>query len=189
MFKRLSLVLTLSLFVVSFSANAGLLVEPTLGYMISGEYDSGGTTKPDIGGMMYGARAGYGMMGFHVGAEYTMASLTYEANSTETDYKGSYMGAFVSYEFPVMLRAWATYYFSAKHELDETVAAGSVYAGSGMGFGVGFTGLPFISINLEYRTLTFDELEDAVSPLSNGTLNPEHDATAFILSVSAPFDL
>ncbi|MNT19450.1 hypothetical protein D3C72_1547100 [compost metagenome] len=54
--------------------------------------------------------------------------------------------------------------------------------GSGMKIGVGFTGLPFISINLEY-------IKDDFTKFNGESLDDsfdKFDSTAYLLSVSLP---
>ena len=65
------------------------------------------------------------------------------------------MGAFVGYDFPILVRAWATYFFDVTYSPE----TGSDLTATGTSFGVGFTGLPFVSLNAEYRMLSFDDSE------------------------------
>ena len=63
---------------------------------------------------------------------------------------------FVGYELPIMLRAWATYFFDSNWDFD----GGEKTEFTTIALGVGFTGLPFVSLNAEYRLNTFDSDED-----------------------------
>ena len=110
---------------------------------------------------MYGARAGYQFLGFMAGVEYGMGSgATWDIAATaagvacnrERDYDSTYMGIFVGYELPIMLRAWASYFFDVNWDF----GSGLNQELTSIAFGVGFTGLPFVSLNAEYRMHTID---------------------------------
>jgi hypothetical protein len=85
------------------------------------------------------------------------------------------MGLFVSYEFPILLRVYATYILSSKADTGQPADI----EGSGMKLGVGWTGLPFVVINLEMTNRTFDEYDG--QPLTN-----EIDLNTYALVVSLP---
>lgn len=166
----------------SFSAKASLLIEPHLGYNIYGNADYG-TTTTKYNGAQYGARLGFQQLGLMAGLDYTHSAFTYKMtipgfSEFSQDQKRDQIGIFAGYNFPILLRAWVGYYFS-----DKTKAADSTFLkGSGTELGLGFTGLPFLSINLQYRMSTYDEDEE-------GTLSPELDTKEIVLGISAPFTL
>ena len=122
----------------------------------------------------------------------TEAELEIQTTTTtvKQDADQSTLGLFVGYNLPVMLRAWAAYYLSTSIELQSGAAVGDEYNGKGYGLGLGFTGLPFVSLNLEYRMMTFDELKDK-SAGSTSTLSGtnEIDYNQLMLSVSLPLDI
>tara|TARA_B100000927_G_C16413511_1_gene448264 strand:+ start:51 stop:596 length:546 start_codon:yes stop_codon:yes gene_type:complete len=150
-------------------ANASLLVDPYIGYAINQqEQDTQfGTQEFTQTGTMMGARVGWQTLGLMLGAEVGYApSLTQEltlaklggAEGTENDFSGTYLGAFVGYDFPILLRAWATYFFDVTYSPE----SGNDITASGTSFGVGFSGLPFVSLNAEYRLLSYDQdLDDS----------------------------
>jgi hypothetical protein len=164
------------------TANAGLLLEPYLGY-VSGQYKQ--TSSYNFTGTELGARVGYTMMGFAVGADYTSGSFT-DDSSTKNKMTVGDLGVFVAYKFPILLRAYATYVPSAKVKFDVSGADLTFQKGNSMKLGVGFTGLPFVVINLEYITATYEEAD--IGGVT-GTLSPKATSTAYALTVSAPFDL
>jgi len=140
-------------------------------------------------GPEYGARLGGQWLGFMAGLDYAHSTFTTKATalgtSVEVDKKRDLLGVFVGYNLPIMFRAWATYYFSGKTTNTETVGTnlnGNYTKGNGTEIGVGFTGLPFLSINLQYRMSTQDETQ-------SGALNPELKTKEFLIGVSAPFTL
>lgn len=190
-------------------AHAGLLIEPYLGYIFSGETTETGAGasafnyKYDYSGINYGGRLGYSTFGLQFGLDYNMASYDYETTNATTKLKDAYdftaFGAFVGFKFPVFLRVWGTYFFNAELK-DTDSGTGGVYSpsgakfeGSGFGLGAGFTGLPFVNINLEYRSFTYDEgttSDGTKITLPNTTYGVgKHDASEMILSLSVPFDI
>lgn len=172
--KKFLLVL---MFVLPFSANAGLEVEPYLGYTIDGTLSQAGATDSDLSGVGMGARLGYGFLPLlGAGVEFYKGNLTADASGTESDFEPTDIGIYASVDFPILVRAWATYVLSSKVD----VAAGE-FSGSGFKLGVGFTGLPFVSINLEYTTINYDEL--------NGSSATDVDRSGIMLGVSLPLDV
>lgn len=189
--KSFVLLFFLSLFVFGGTARAGVLVEPYLGFAL-GSGDNGGNVDYDYKTVQLGGRLGYQMLGFMGGIDYSLASfdLEREYNDNTPGALGdlstdkNQLGLFVGYDFPILLRAWATYYVSAKADFSN--ASINEMSGSGTGLGVGFTGLPFVSLNLEYRSFKYDEAKD-----NNGTVSgfSERSLNEIFLSVSLPLDL
>jgi hypothetical protein len=150
-------------------SKASFLIDPYVGYKLAWDTASvdvlGTTADFDVtrNGLMYGARAGYQFLGFMAGVDYGMGSgLTSDfaaasvggadVPGSESQYDATYMGVFVGYELPIMLRAWATYFFDATWEAED----GTKTELTAVSLGLGFTGLPFVSLNAEYRLNTFD---------------------------------
>lgn len=166
------------------SASAGLLVEPYMGYKL-GTYESN-TDKWTYNSPQLGARLGYSYLLFMAGLDYSFSTAEYKGDGTTADagdFKNSTMGIFAGVELPILLRAWGTYYFNQKLTDEEGSESGAEYKGDGIGLGVGFTGLPFVSLNVEYRKFSYDEkeFESTKSSISN-------DSSEVFFSVSAPFD-
>ncbi|MCO4794996.1 MAG: outer membrane beta-barrel protein, partial [Bacteriovoracaceae bacterium] len=159
-------------------------------------------TTGETNGIGVGARLGFQYLGLMGGVQYDMGmgselEATNTTVTTKDDIKKSHLGVFVGYNLPMMLRLWGTYYLDSKIEGDE--AAGSdagidaidstnTWKGGGYGLGVGFTGLPFLSINLEYKTFEYDEQDDTDDP-TDTTLNPVVESSEIVLSVSFPINL
>ncbi len=184
----LALSTVIALTVFTSAANASLLIEPHLGYIVGGKSDYSGA-EIKWNGPDYGARLGGQWLGFQAGLDYAHSTFDTEASAfgitAKSAHKRDLLGAFVGYKFPVLLRAWATYFFSGKTTATETTSsttAGDFTKGKGMELGVGFTGLPIVNLNLSYRTSTEDKDE-------SGALNPKMKTKEFLLSVSAPFTL
>lgn len=165
----------------SVTASASLLIEPHVGYNLYGNADySSITTK--YNGAQYGARLGGQFLGLMGGFDFTHSAYTAKSTSasgsSSNDVKRDQFGIFAGYNLPILLRAWVGYYFS-----DKSSGANSTWdKGHGTELGLGFTGLPFLSFNLEYRMSTYDK--------SNaGALSPEFKTKEIVLGVSAPFTL
>ncbi|EQC43589.1 outer membrane beta-barrel protein [Bacteriovorax sp. Seq25_V] len=167
------------------SASAGFLVEPYLGYQL-GSGDAGATDYT-FNTTVIGGRVGYTMLGFMGGLDYSMgAESDLEGETagvkTKTKFSQNNLGLFAGYELPILLRAWATYYLSTNLEQQEGTNKGKEYSGDGIGFGVGFTGLPFVSLNLEYRMMSYDEFDGK-------SLTNKLEENFVLLGVSLPLDL
>ncbi len=183
----------------TFKANAGFMIEPYAGFALAGGLEQKQTVPllADYSGFQLGARAGMTFLGFMGGVTYNMASSTeYEFtqgvaivrdNATRND-----LGLFIGFNFPIMLRVWGSYYLDSQLEGEDaagTLDSTETWKGDGLGFGVGFTGLPFISINLEFKTFTFTEEEDTNAVPTTRTFSPEFTGSELFISVSLPFDL
>ncbi len=170
----------------SISANASLLIEPHVGYIVSGSTTIS-STDFKYSGPQYGARLGYQMLGVMGGLAYAHSTYslkeTTSGATTSNDNKRDELGVFVGYNAPIMLRAWVGYYFSSK--ATET-ASSDWESGSTTEIGLGFTPLPLISINLAYRMLSYDK--QSVSG-TESTISPKYDPKEIVLGVSLPFTL
>lgn len=181
---------------ISTSIQAGILIEPYIGLnFASGEDGQTLKTDYDQSSPFIGSRLGYQTLGFMFGLDYTKGmesdlEIKTTSSTVKQDADQSTLGLFVGYNLPVMLRAWAAYYVTTTIELQSGVNVGDEYKGSGYGLGVGFTGLPLVSLNLEYRMMTFDELKDNSTGLKS-TLSGtnEIDYNQVMLSVSLPLDI
>lgn len=164
------ILVAMMIMIAGFQAQAGIYVEPYLAYNILGDTDGDDTTGLNIGG-----RLGYSLpMLVSFGLDYNMGSYTADIAGTDVDTDTTNLGAFVAVDLPILLRGYASYYFSSDLE------AGNVtYDGSGVAVGVGFTMLPFISLNLEYRTMSYD----------GSGAQADFDAEEILVGVSLPLDL
>lgn len=192
--KRLLLISALLL--SSTAVHAGILIEPYVGYGIgSGEDSDSPKTEYDMNAPFIGGRLGYQALGFMAGLDFTkwmeseLEGKTSLGTST-ADADQQTIGAFVGYNLPALLRVWVGYYFSHKIEIQSGSSVGDEFKGGGYGLGVGFTALPMLSINLEYRMHTFDEHKNASSG-STSALNgsSEIDFNQIMISASLPLDI
>ncbi len=175
--------------VLSTTANASFLIEPHLGYNISGGVASYSNTKYDYTGAQYGARLGFQTLGLMGGFDYTHSGydlkstvLTSGVVATVPVTQNEY-GVFVGYNAPILLRAWLAYYFSTK--MTYTNPTTTYYSGNTTEIGVGFTPLPLISVNVSYRMINFDKGHTAAA----GDYTIGYTPKEIVLGVSLPFTL
>jgi len=181
---QLSLLLALTLG-YSFQSQAALLIEPVLGYNVSTKLDiedvdnySGGT------GAAFGGRLGYQNFGLQVGIDYLRSSIDMHDDVFDKNVTMSEWAGFVGYEFPLFLRVYAGYIFSATGETEMGGLDADFSEGSGTKMGVGFTGLPFVDINFEFRTGKFDKYE-----ASGIELDQEVKYQSIMVGISVPFTI
>ncbi len=162
---------------INFNAYSALLIEPYIGLNISGTTDFGVTENGyDNAPASLGARVGFAQLGFSGGLDYQMTS-GIKIENDANKYDASELALFVGFDFPILVRAYAGYILSA--DMDTT---GIKYdEGSGYKLGVGFTGLPLISINVEYKAVSYDKL--------NGATTTTADHNAVLLAASLPLKL
>src|SRR5690606_24687798 len=121
----------------AFSANAGFLIEPYIGYSISsGEDGLNPATKWEQNAPFFGARLGYQALGFMGGLDFAhgMEAEIEETSGgtvTKVDVDQNNFGAFFGYNFPVMLRVWGAYYFSTVLGVQSGIGFGADIKGSG----------------------------------------------------------
>lgn len=142
------------------------MIEPYLGYALmshGGKLDNYGTkldvpTKKDKGSL-FGARIGWGQGNFGVALDYMKAGMDGKSGEDKTTGDITALGitAMASLLF---VRGWIGYMPSVKYDYDggENLFKGSE-KGSGFKVGVGFTPIPWVSINVEYVSYTFDKAD------------------------------
>lgn len=190
MYKNFKVVgLFLALLTFAQTASASFLIEPHLSYNLSGSGDNNasGASKVeyDYNGAQYGLKLGYQALGL-------MAGLDFKRSNYDMDYETSVgtltgemerneWGLFVGYNFPILVRGWVGYYFSntTKDTKNNTEMTGNTTE-----LGVGFTALPFLSVNLMYRLINLDELESGGNKTGIDIDNRE-----FVVGVSLPLNL
>lgn len=174
-FLKLSLMLSALAFVGN--AQADILLEPYLGYH-TGTSKQSGSADTKENGVVLGARAGFQSLGFMVGLDY-MNGMMKDDDTPKNDLTVSDLGLFVGYNFPVMIRAYATYVPTAKVKV-KTPSVSYDLEGNSMKLGVGFTALPMVSINLEYVKTKYTK------GLNGVTLLGDVDDSRYGLTVSLP---
>jgi hypothetical protein len=185
----------LALFAANISV-AGVLIEPQLGYTLSGSKSGsfgGSTISTKASGVEYGARLGYQFLGVMGGFNYQHAGLSvdsvYQSVSSSDKFKKDSLGVFIGFNAPILIRAWLGYNFSEKITSTSTTTnfdSGDYFKGNSTELGIGFTGIPFLSMNLIYKMDNYTTAH-TVSPSADasGSMKP----TEIIFAVSAPFDI
>lgn len=157
---------------------ANVLIEPHIAYNIYGNADYN-TFKTKFNGTQYGARFGSQYLGFMGGLDFTHSAYTSKSTSmagnTSADVSRNQYGIFAGYNMPLFLRTWLGYYFLDK----SSGSSNSWNKGNGLELGIGFTALPFLSLNLEYRTSTY-------TTSNAGPLSPSFKTKEIVLGLSAP---
>ncbi len=186
-FSRL-IILALAFFIIK-PVHAGLLLEPVIGYSLGKfETDSPGSSEDKAAGPSVGGRIGYQNLGFQLGLDYLRSNLSVDDNDFKEDLVSNEFAGFVGFEFPILVRVYAAYIFSATSESDVDLGLGAgkealeLNDGSGVKFGVGFTLLPFLDINVEYRKGQYSELK-----IGSTKTDTDTDFSAVMIGVSLPF--
>ena len=162
-------------------ADAALLIEPVVGYNLGAKVEGDDDTVKGSG-PAFGGRLGYQYLGFQVGADYLNSKL--DLDNWSKDLNLTEWAGFVGFEFPVLLRVYAGYIFSATGEGKINGVKTELTNGSGTKVGVGFTPLPLIDINLEMRQGTFDD-----GKFGGVKFNDKTDYRTYMISLSLPFTL
>ena len=171
------LVLALCLLTPALS-RAGLLIDPYIGLAstkttfddVTNAVEDEEATSTSTG---IGARVGYSFFLVSAGLDYSLG--TGDTALTNTS-------LFVGVDLPILLRFWGEYFLSSDvsdDDLDDLDV--DLNFKNGYGLGVGFTGLPFLSINLEVEALIYDA--------EIGSTEGEMAIANTMLSVSFPLNL
>lgn len=152
-------------------AHSGLLIEPYVGYgSIATTTDVPSDDNETETGAFVGGRLGYSFLLVSAGVDYNTGSAG--------DYDRTSTSAFVGVDLPILLRFYGKYTISS--DLENSDNDFEYDFKSGYAVGVGFTGLPFVSLNLEAGAEKY-EVEIA------GT-DYDVDAANILATISLPLD-
>lgn len=173
------------------SAKAELHIEPVWGYNLQGKAELPSGKKIDDKssfagtGMAYGGRLGFTKFGFQVGLDYLHSTLDMDL---EEDVLMDEWAGFVGFEFPILFRIYAGYIFSATATTENKAGDNIEFSkGSGAKVGLGFTPIPLIDINLEYRAGRFGMYE--IDSATKVEVEEDTNYRALFLGISLPFAL
>lgn len=180
-------------------AKAGILLDPYLSYEMGNfdtTYTAGGSLKYDTSGVGFGARVGYTLPLVFFALDYSMSSgkakVKEDAYSAmpDNDFDRSTLYALVGVKLP-FIRGWAGYGFINDVKMKATATTTeSTLKGSAIKVGVGYTGLPIVSLNAEYIMSNFTKLKtDTGDEDISGPTFKDSKNNTILLSISAPFDL
>lgn len=193
--KHLLLGAVMAIFALSTtSSHAGLLIEPVIGYNAGSSFETElplNLGKKDYkgSGVGYGGRLGFQKLGLQLGVDYFNSSLSMTSNDFDGNVDVTEWAGFVGYEFPILIRVYAGYIFSATGDGRMKAPAGIANAklkledGTGYKLGVGFTGLPFVDINFEVRRGSFGD-----SKIGSAGID-DVDYQTYMIGASLPFNL
>ncbi|MDZ4662222.1 MAG: hypothetical protein SGJ18_11455 [Pseudomonadota bacterium] len=190
--RNFLVLLSFSGILLAASVSQAVYIDPYFGFLVASTVSTEvpstpSTSEGDISGSGIGLRLGWSFVGLAVGVDYQMTSTTEKqtagsAVGQETKSKVTNLGIFADYELPILpLRVYGAYILDST--IDPETAGSADTKGSGIKIGAGFTGLPFVAINLDYSTLKYDES----SPASAVAF--ESNAKIVMLSVSLPLNL
>jgi hypothetical protein len=188
--KLIQLFILIIAFFMLGPARAGVLIEPLVGYNLGKfEINVPNSEEEKFNGASYGGRLGYQQLGFQLGLDYLHSSVSVDDNDYKENLSVSEFAAFVGFEFPALIRVYAGYIFSAMGEAQADFGTGSgketlkFSDGTGLKAGIGFTALPFLDINFEYRKGTFGSYKQG----STAKQDLDTDYNAFMVGISLPF--
>jgi hypothetical protein len=188
-------------FTLNSRAEAGILVEPYLGYQMlmtdiklgasAGPLD-GQSVKLDASGLGYGLRAGITLPMIFAAVDYSMASLSSSVKEVPAGFTISggtsartSLGLTAGLSLP-LVRPYVGYIFDDQSK-DDT----DTLSGSGFKLGVGFTVFPMIKLNAEYQMVTYTKSKDSSGTETtfggSGTISSV-TSSGFFVNVSVPFD-
>ena len=202
MIKKLCLIFFLSLSSQSF---AMIYVEPIIGYRLGSTSQDTTNTATNLmvnisgtsKGIIFGGRAGVKLLTFAGGIDYmlgTNSGSNAQISGTEGDHNFSQMGLFAKFAPPLFpFSFWVGYNLSSTLTI-ESSSGDNKFEGSGFKLGLGFTTIPFLSINAEYSMNTYNKLNSTEFPFnvtSSGVTTKYDDllVNSLIISLSVPWSL
>lgn len=174
--KKILAILALSFCFTSVS-QAGWMFEPYLGYEFGKMKDNlgGETTATNLG-----LRVAYTLpvlVWFGLDGTQSLTGNFKADTGPNSDLSRTTIYGVVGVDLPILLRAWAG--VSLSNEMKFKDYGDNKLKGNGYKLGVGFTALPFVSLNLEYINDTFTEFGGV-------SASPDAKHSSYMLSVSLP---
>ncbi len=171
------------------TAQAALLLEPLVGFSASSKLDfKTGSDYSGGMGLSYGGRVGYQNLGFQLGLDYLNSSIDMDDSDFKSNLKTTEWAGFVGFRFPILVKVYAGYIFSANGDSKKKVLGVTqnldLSNGTGYKLGIGYTLFPFVDINLEYRKGAYGEYK-----LGGVKTKEDTDFSSYLLSVSLPFTI
>ena len=183
-------------------SNALFMVEPYLGLNL---FSDATVTQPanklpkkyHYQSLVFGSRLGVSMFSMQLGVDYSLAKANVEIKTEQADtvpteenisHSKKDLGVFLGYDLDPM-RFWYTKFLSSSLTQNSGADNGLAHKGGGSAFGFGYKFLEFLSGNVEYRSISYDEEEDTTQADPVATAKSESlDFKELLFSVSAVFD-
>ncbi len=173
-------------------ASAGILVEPYLGLEKGKTVTESGVNSAthDGSAVVLGARLGYTLpILFWFGVDYSLTTGGKGKTSNaifaqDYDYTRSDLYAVAGFDFPILVRAWFGYGLMNEIKTTANSITANYNGGAHTKVGVGFTGLPFVSVNVELYN-------HAATKVDGNSFLPGFNFkdAGFLLTASLPLDL
>jgi hypothetical protein len=186
--------LTAVLVLAAQTAKADLYLEPYIGYgMGTAEIQqSAGKDSHYLTSTVIGGRVGLGLPIVFLGVDYSLGTGTSTVKDNGTgsaaggDATSTQLFAVVGAHIP-LLRAYAGYGLINDLKLKNSNGE-STLKGSAIKLGVGYSGLPFVAINFEMITSTFNKISSSAGEfdIQSGGLIEKASATTYMVNVSLP---
>lgn len=158
----------------SVASQAGLLIEPAVGYNFTSKASTQEKNYNAGDGWGYGGRLGFTTGQWQMGFDYLKSEITMRSNDFDKDIYEEDLGAFLGYKFERLFKVYGAYIFSATGDTKINERIENLESGTGFKIGVGTTIIPFLDINLDYRKVGF---------------NKDIAIDSMMLSVSLPINL
>lgn len=166
---------------ISTAAFADILVEPYLGlHPFNSRIKTGGTNYT-LSGLGFGSRLGFNSYGLMGGVNFRFGSYEIDNLDNKVDLY-QHISAFLGYNMENYLRGWLEFIFKSETSFEQNASGtGSISAqdGNGLGFGVGYYGIPYGSINFEFSYVRYAKYSTGASSSDKVTLS--------MISYSIPF--
>lgn len=166
------------------NAKADVLIEPYIGYHLDGKL---GEDEAKFSGTGIGGRIGYQNLGFMLGLNLQRGNLEIDEKGYD-EFELTTYGAFIGYNLPILLRFWGEYIVGGSGTAKTSVGDIDLEKMGGYRLGVGFTGLPFVSINLEMSQVVSGE-QKLPAGMGGSTSKEDADINSYLLSISLPITL
>jgi hypothetical protein len=191
---------------IIYQTQAGIMLEPYLGIALNGkgdltQKDSTGTVSTPydlkVNSLSYGARVGFSnLLGLVYGIEYSLQperefEITHSNSAFDFNFDGesTHLGLFLGLYIP-FIKLRVSYFAKSTLKINKdstplaTLASGTEFEGNGLGIGAGVSIFPFVALNLDYRSFSYDE----ATPYPNSADPNKFDASykEILLSLSVP---
>lgn len=177
------ILIVLGILASSLQANAGILLDPYLG-KVDTEIETKIEAFPALdskdtvnNNSIYGTRLGVKFSMFSLGIDYQVVS---GDDRYDEDFSINNTSLFLGIDLPVWFRFWGEYFLSSNITGDTADTIDDLEMVNGYGLGVGFTGLTFVSINLEMENINYEYVVSG--------LDVEYSQKNTILTLSIPLD-
>lgn len=157
--KNYLIVIILGL-LISLQTLAGISIEPFVGYNLGSQIDvtpgkdyNGGT------GLGYGGKFAFEndkSHGLSFGLDYLKSDI--DISGLDKNAKTDDFGVYLGYKLPAFLKFYGEYIFSSSGDT-EVEGRNRNLSGTGWKLGMGTTIIPFIDLNLDYRQISYDNVD------------------------------